>query len=89
MAFVSFMRQAEICRLNSRSPLQSRAADAAAVPHKPSGRQDLRQFLEPGPQVSKSFDDVHGGEAFHLAGTFQFVHETAAGPSPRARSASS
>lgn len=34
MAFVSFMRQAEICRLNSRSPLQSVAADAAAVPHK-------------------------------------------------------
>jgi hypothetical protein len=30
--------------------------------------------------VSKSFDDVHGGEAFHLAGTFQFVHETGRRP---------
>jgi len=28
--------------------------------------QDLRQFLEPGPQVSESFDEVHGGEAFFL-----------------------
>ena len=89
MAFVSFMRQAEICRLNSRSPLQSVAADAAAVPHKPSGRQDLRQFLEPGPQVSQSLNDVHGGEAFHLAGTFSSCTTPAAGPSPRARSASS
>ena len=48
---------------------------AAAVPHLPSGGQDFRQFLEPGPQVSEPFNDVHGGEAFHLAAAFQFVHE--------------
>ena len=50
-------------------------ADAAAVPRLPSGRQDLGQFPEPGPQVSETLGDVHAGEAFHLAATFEFVRQ--------------
>src|SRR5580692_1172336 len=49
--------------------------DAAAVPNLPSGGQDLPKFLEPGPQVAEALDEVHGGQAFHLAAAFQFVHE--------------
>ena len=57
------------------------------LPHPRSGGQGLRQFLEPGPQVSQPLGDVHGGEAFHLADVFQFVDEVdyrpvAQGPQP-------